>query len=167
VGREEDFELVRRLCSGDAQTVESAFDVLYDKYKGRVFNTAVRILGDRAAAADVTQETFLSVLRKARKFNFRSAFSSWLYRVAVNLCIDARRKRNRRRPLSLSEPEVSAWLERDELDRPVTPGPEQAARSSELRRRVAAAVSRSLSSGTWRGWATKKSRRPWRCRSVP
>jgi RNA polymerase sigma-70 factor (ECF subfamily) len=132
LAREEDFELVRDLCARSSDLVERAFETLYERYKDRVYGTACRILNDRSLASDVTQETFLLILRKAHKFNFRSAFSSWLYRVAVNLCIDTRRKRSRRRPLSLSEPEVAAWADRTDRRRNPAEGPETAAHREEL-----------------------------------
>ena len=138
--REVDFELVRRLCSRNAALVDPAFDTLYRKYRDRVYSSAYRILRDPALAADVTQETFLTVLRKASKFDFRSAFSSWLYRVAVNLSIDARRKRGRHRPLSLGDPEVSAWAESADRRKEPPPGPLAAAAASELAEIVEKAV---------------------------
>lgn len=140
VTREEDFDLVRRLCAKDPAAVEQAFEIVYERYKDRVYGTACRILNDRTLAADVTQETFLQILRKARKFNFRSAFSSWLYRVAVNLCIDARRKQSRRRPLSLSEPEVAAWADRADRRREPTEAPETAANREELTHAIERAI---------------------------
>ncbi len=138
--REEDFELVRRLCSGKPEHAGPAFDALYAKYRDRVYNIALRVLNDRTLAADITQETFLGILRKARKFRFRSAFSSWLYRVTVNLCIDARRKRERRRPLSLNEPQVAAWVEDAAVRRRSDPGPEEQASRGEFERLLSEAI---------------------------
>lgn len=66
--------------------------VLYDRYKDRVFRTCLRILGDRHAAEDTTQEIFLRVFSKASSFNGRSAFSTWLYRLAVNHSLNALQK---------------------------------------------------------------------------
>ena len=86
--REDDHELVRRLVSTNGGEAESAFTELYEKYKRRVYATACRILHDRNLAADATQAAFLTILRKADRFDFRSAFSSWIYRVTVNQCID-------------------------------------------------------------------------------
>ena len=143
MAREDDFELVRQMCSGDADLANRALSEIYEKYNGRVYNTAYRILGDRDLAADVTQETFIAILRKASKFRFRAAFSSWLYRVAVNLCIDTRRKVNRRRPLSLSEPDVESWVEEEDSPlRPENPGPMEIAGRAELHQEMARAIAR-------------------------
>ncbi len=140
--REPDFALVRQLCSRDRKAVDSAFSQLYDQYETKVFGTALRVLGDRALAADATQLTFLTVLRKARKFNFRCAFSSWLYRVAVNRCIDLKRKRTRHRPLSMTEPEVALLAEGGDSRRAGNLGPDVNAERSELVQVIKEAISR-------------------------
>ena len=93
------------------KTVSAAFDSLFRRHGDRVYNVACRVLGDRNLAADVTQDTFVTVLAKAGRFDFRAAFSTWIYRIAVNRCIDVRRKRGRHRPLSLSDPDVTGWAE--------------------------------------------------------
>ncbi len=140
--REEDFELVRQLGSRIREASDAAFRQLYDKYEQRVFATALRIMGDSSLAADATQLAFITVLRKARKFKFKSAFSSWLYRVAVNRCIDLKRKHARSRSLSMTEPEVAMLADGGDCRRPENPGPEEHARHGELVREVSKAISR-------------------------
>jgi RNA polymerase sigma-70 factor (ECF subfamily) len=141
VQREEDYPLVRQLCAPNRESREAAFEALYRKHRDRVFNTAFRVMGDRGLAADITQETFLTILRKARKFDFRSAFTSWIYRVTVNLCIDLRRKLSKRRSVSMSEPDVVTWVEATSGGQSGEPGPEAAARSAELGHLVGKAIS--------------------------
>ena len=63
--------------------------------KTRVFGICLRMLRDRDAALDATQETFVNVFRKADRFRAEAAFSTWLYRVAVNTCYDQIRKTKR------------------------------------------------------------------------
>jgi len=140
--REEDFELVRQLGSRIRETSDAAFRQIYDKYEQRVFATALRIMGDSALAADATQLAFITVLRKAGKFKFQSAFSSWLYRVAVNCCIDLKRKRTRTRSLSMTDPDVAMLADGGDSRRPETPGPEEHARQGELVEEVSKAISR-------------------------
>lgn len=98
---DQDAVLVERYLAGDT----AAFDELMRAHQDRVFGVCLRMLRDRDAALDATQETFITVFRKADRFAGRSAFSTWLYRVAVNTCYDATRraKRNRAEPL----PEIS------------------------------------------------------------
>jgi len=94
-----DATLIAAVAAGDAD----AFEELVRKYERRVLSTAYRYLGDRAAAEDVAQEIFLKVWRRARSFKGRSSFSTWLYRIAVNQCLNFREKRRRRRGEPLDE----------------------------------------------------------------
>jgi RNA polymerase sigma-70 factor (ECF subfamily) len=87
----EDARLVSSFLEGDRR----AFDELMRAHEDRVFAVCLRILTDRDAALDAVQETFITVYRKAGQFSGASAFSTWLYRVAVNTCYDHLR-RNRR-----------------------------------------------------------------------
>lgn len=89
---ERDEDLVRRFRAGESE----AFTDLVRRHQQRVFSLCVRVLGDQDAAADVAQETFLTVLRKLDGFRGDAAFTTWLHRVAVNACYDELRKRTRR-----------------------------------------------------------------------
>jgi RNA polymerase sigma-70 factor (ECF subfamily) len=91
---ERDEDLVRRFLDGDPQ----AFAVLVDRHSARVFNVALRVLGDPDDARDATQDAFLTVVRKAKQFRGEAAFSTWLHRITVNACYDILRKR-RRQPM--------------------------------------------------------------------
>lgn len=88
----DDAALIEQYLGGDV----NAFDALMRAHEDRVFSICLRMLRQREAALDATQETFITVFRKADRFAGRSAFSTWLYRVAVNTCYDVAR-RNRRR----------------------------------------------------------------------
>jgi RNA polymerase sigma-70 factor (ECF subfamily) len=73
-----------------------AFRELFETYKDRVFSIAVYSFGgDQAAASDVSQQIFLKLLTSIRQFRGDSAFTTWLYRMVVNVCIDEQRKRGR------------------------------------------------------------------------
>ena len=61
-----------------------AFTIIVKKYKDRVFNTAIRYLGNFAIAEELTQEVFITVFRKIGTFQGKSKFSTWLYRITVN-----------------------------------------------------------------------------------
>ncbi|HET6712207.1 MAG TPA: sigma-70 family RNA polymerase sigma factor [Actinomycetota bacterium] len=91
---ERDEELVRRFRAGETD----AFTDLVRRHEHRVYSLCLRVLGDADAAADVAQDTFLSVLRKLDGFRGDAAFTTWLHRVAVNACYDELR-RKRRRPM--------------------------------------------------------------------
>ena len=120
---DEDLVLVERFLSGDT----GAFDQLYARYYDRVFAMARGVLGDADEAADAVQEVFALLFRNIGRFDRRSRFSTWLFRVAVNRTIQyARRNKRllRNRPLteaagafapeaqSSSEPRVEAAISR-------------------------------------------------------
>jgi RNA polymerase sigma-70 factor (ECF subfamily) len=87
-----DFEFVRRCQTESGAARDDAFRKLFENYQDRVFNLAVRLLGNQADAADVSQEAFITVFRKIHEFRFSSRFYTWLYRVVYNLCMDQRRR---------------------------------------------------------------------------
>ncbi len=82
-----------------------AFRLLFEAYKDRVFSIAVYSFGgDQAAANDVSQQIFLKLMTSITQFRGDSAFTTWLYRLVVNACIDERRKRRRFLPFGESVP---------------------------------------------------------------
>jgi RNA polymerase sigma-70 factor, ECF subfamily len=95
-----DEELLGRHLDGDAD----AFTELVTRHERRVYGICLRVLGNPEDAADATQEAFLAVLRRAGSFQGGAAFSTWLYRVAVNAALDLARRRSRLRTVAL-EPE--------------------------------------------------------------
>lgn len=98
-----DQDLIRDFLAG---TVAS-FDQLVLKYQHPVFNLCNRMLGNTADAADCAQETFIKVYSGLKYFQFKSSFSTWLYRIAVNTCknkLASAEYRRREKTLSLSAP---------------------------------------------------------------
>ena len=95
----DDAALIEQYLTGDVD----AFEALMRAHEDRVFSICLRMLRDREAALDATQETFIAVFRKADRFAGRSAFSTWLYRVAVNTCYDVARRNQRRKVTPLPE----------------------------------------------------------------
>ena len=88
-----DVRLLERCRAGDAW----AFETLFRKYQSYVYNISLGMLCNSEDAADVTQETFLRLHRSLDSFRGDATFSTWLYRVAVNLCITELRRRRRSR----------------------------------------------------------------------
>ena len=76
---------------------EEACQRIFQKHQQKVFNIAYRILGDRAMAEDALQETFLNIFRGLRHFRGDSKISTWVNRIAVNVCLGLIR-RNKRMP---------------------------------------------------------------------
>src|SRR6266496_1070448 len=92
-------ELVARAQAGDGE----AFAALFEQHKKRVYSLCLLMTGDVADAEDLTQDAFIQVFRKLGTFRGDSAFSTWLYRVAVNTVLMSLRKRKPRQ-VSLDEP---------------------------------------------------------------
>jgi RNA polymerase sigma-70 factor (ECF subfamily) len=80
--------LCERVAGGD----EAAFDLLVERYQQRAFRLAWSILRHTEDARDVSQEAFIRLWEAAGTFRGRSRFSTWFYRLLVNLCLDHRRK---------------------------------------------------------------------------
>jgi RNA polymerase sigma-70 factor (ECF subfamily) len=92
-----DDQLVSAFLSGE----QAAFTELMERHENRIYALAWRLMGNRQDALDATQEVFLQLLRKLDRYDSRSAFSTWLYRVATNVCYDLLRRRRRQPGVSL------------------------------------------------------------------
>ncbi len=85
----EDYELIRRCGEGDT----SAFRQLVYKHKDVSLSLVLSIIKDKVIAEDVLQEVFIKVYHKLHTFKFKSAFSTWLYRIVVNTSYNELKKR--------------------------------------------------------------------------
>ena len=113
-----DERLVQRFQEGNA----GAFEELVARHSTRVYNLCLRILGDPEEAADASQDTFLSALRKLHTFRGDAAFTTWLHRVTVNACYDSLRRKRRRPMLRVVTDEG------DDRPEPTLPSPDHADR---------------------------------------
>lgn len=87
-----DLVLAERIRAGDG----SAFEELYQRHSGRLFNLAYRMAGARGDAEDLLQDIFLLAYRKIASFRGESSLGTWLYRLAMNHCLDVLRSRQAR-----------------------------------------------------------------------
>ena len=90
--RQDELALVERCRQGDL----GAFEEVYRAHSGRLYSVAFRMVGNAADAEDLLQEIFLAAHRKLESFRGESALGTWLYRLAVNLCLDYLRSRTGR-----------------------------------------------------------------------
>lgn len=94
----EEKKWLKKAAAGDP----NAFEQLVVKYQTQVYNLCLRVTGNSEDAADMTQETFLKAWRNLESFHGESAFSTWLYRLASNTCLDHLRSVKRRPVLPLT-----------------------------------------------------------------
>lgn len=90
-----DFELIKRYLAGE----EACFEELVKKYWKEASEIAYHHLGNFEEAKDISQMAFIRVFRSLKNFRFESSFSTWLYRIVVNLCINHQQRSKKTVPL--------------------------------------------------------------------
>lgn len=91
-------KIIEKVLGGDA----NAFEELVLKYEKTVYNLALRMVGDRDDAFDMTQEAFIKAYGSLSSFRGDSKFSVWIYRIATNVCLDFLRSKSRKQQVSLT-----------------------------------------------------------------
>src|SRR5947208_1522576 len=118
--------LVRRARRGDT----AAFEELVRLHQDQIYRLALRMVG-RDAAEDAAQQALIKAWQGLDRFDERAAFGTWLYRIAVNVCLDELRRSARFRPLPLEAVEWTLATD-DEVDERVAEGEEQEERRAAL-----------------------------------
>jgi RNA polymerase sigma-70 factor (ECF subfamily) len=127
-----DRALVRAAQKGD----QGAFRALVERYQRRVVQLALGMTKDPDEAMDIAQETFVRVHRYLPSFKGDSSFFTWTYRIAMNLCLDAQRRRGRTERVDLEqgdEAEIEAAMDAPSA---ALAGPQRQALNRELRERM-------------------------------
>lgn len=93
----------------------SSFERLVEKYKERVINIIYQFIGDRSEAEDLAIEVFLRVYQAAKNYKAKAKFTTWLYKITTNLCIDQVRRQRRLKTISLSQPILTKQEKQEEL----------------------------------------------------
>lgn len=96
---DEDLDLVERFQRGDV----TAFELLVNKYQSKIYDIAYHHTRNAEDAYDLSQEVFERVFKSLGRFKKKSSFYTWLYRIAVNACIDYGRKRSRLQAIPIEE----------------------------------------------------------------
>jgi len=89
--------LIKKSQSGDIES----FELLISSYDKRAYNTAYRVMGNEEDAKDMAQEAMIRVFRALKDFKGQSAFSTWLYRIVINVCLDELRRRKNEKYVSM------------------------------------------------------------------
>ncbi len=127
--------LIRRAQSGD----EGAFEQLLLAHQKSVYNLCLRMAGNPDDALDLSQEAFIRAWRALGQYQFDAAFSTWLFRLTSNVCIDFLRRQKRQQHMSLTVTDDDEPGEEFTVPDPA-PGPEEQAVHNERRQAVARAM---------------------------
>jgi RNA polymerase sigma-70 factor (ECF subfamily) len=129
---DEDLDLVQKFQSGDT----SAFEPLVRKYQDKIYDIAYYHTHNAEDAYDLSQEVFEKAFKSLMRFRRKSSFYTWLYRIAVNACIDYGRKRSRLQTVPIEE-----WTSSHEsLITGVGYSPADDIELAELRQQIARAI---------------------------
>jgi RNA polymerase sigma-70 factor (ECF subfamily) len=132
-----DEALMQRFQDGD----RDAFEVLYQRYKAPIFTFLVRQYTSKDNANEITQETFIRVIRSAASFRHGSKFATWIFTISRNLAIDFLRKAKHRSHASLDQPIGDNGPTLGERLPGNSPNPDKASAQSTLRDDIAQALS--------------------------
>jgi len=128
--------LISKSKAGDI----AAFEELIEAYQKKIFNFAYRMIGNYDDAADLAQEALIRIFKSIGGFKEQSSFSTWIYRITTNVCLDEIRKRKNKKEYSLDE---EVQVDDGQLKRQVMsedPGPDDIVEREELRSIVINAI---------------------------
>jgi RNA polymerase sigma-70 factor (ECF subfamily) len=128
----DDRKLVRAAQKGDGQ----AFRELVTKYQRRVYQLALGMMKDPDDAMDISQETFVRVHRYLPSFKGDSSFFTWTYRIAMNLCLDAQRRKGRAERIDAEEGDEAEIEAAMDPPSAALAGPQRAALNAELKEKL-------------------------------
>ncbi len=133
-----DIELIHQVKQGN----ENAFEQLVYKYDRTVLSIALKYTGNTDDAKDLYQEVFIRAYRGINNFQFRSEFSTWLYRIAVNVCLSYKSRSKENLKVSIKEEDDDTDFTKDASEQLIYEGssPEEEAEENELAEIVNAAL---------------------------
>ena len=127
-------EILERIRAGDIEAVQ----VLFEEHRTRIYRVCLLYTDSQDDAKDVLQETFLRAYKSVRRFRGDSSFTTWLTRIAINLCLNLRRDRRNTEAMEVERLDtVLLHLPHADLG-----NPEESLRTRELRERIMSLVAR-------------------------
>lgn len=125
----DDNTLIDRFLEGDT----TAFNILVEKYKRKIYLVAYRLLGNHEDASDITQDVIIKMYKELKNFRRESSIYTWIYRIVTNLSLNELKKRKIRKYFDFEE--VEEWLFKDDKQ-----SPELSYRENELSKKVQEAI---------------------------
>ena len=135
-GAGDDRTLVKAAQAGDAK----AFRALVERYQRRVVQLALAMTKDADEAMDIAQETFVRVHRYLPSFKGDSSFFTWTYRIAMNLCLDAQRRKGRLERVDVEQGDEAVIEAAMDPPSAALAGPQRQVLNAELRDRIEEAL---------------------------
>jgi RNA polymerase sigma factor (sigma-70 family) len=131
VTRETEMQIIKRVLDGHIDE----FEALVHENQKKIYNLALKMVGNREDAWDISQETFIKAFKALKSFRGDSSFGVWIYRLATNLCIDFLRKEKKRKTFPLAY--INDEKEEKELEIPdVSMEPEALCEQAELKQAI-------------------------------
>jgi len=119
-----------------------AFEILLSRHRRPVYNFILRFIGDKETAEDLLQEAFMRVIKGAEAYKRQAKFTTWLYTIARNLCVDQTRRRKHRKHASLDAPMDASEESGTLLD--VLPGNEMASDRKSVNKQLHETMQRAI-----------------------
>ncbi|HEY6970547.1 MAG TPA: sigma-70 family RNA polymerase sigma factor [Candidatus Angelobacter sp.] len=132
-----DAAVVAQVLAGD----KDAYRLLVERHTRSIYGVAYRMTGNEQDAEEILQETFLRAYKSLRSFELRSSFSTWLYRIAVNRCLDFLKAKKMTDAYQISEEPGGEENEREIQVAASNPGPDRLLLSAEARQKIGQAIS--------------------------
>ena len=129
-------ELMARVAEGD----DIAFQTLVNRHQTSILNIIYRVIGDRSKSEDLAQETFLQVWRAAKSYRHKSKFTTWLYRICVNLCLNEIKSVRRKKWLQFFQNTLGSRPPENETQLDDSPNPEDILLARERNQQVTSAL---------------------------
>jgi len=129
-------DLMARVAKGD----DDAFEILVNRHQSFVLNLTYRFIGNKTQAKDLAQEVFIRVWQAAKTYEPRAKFTTWIYRIATNLCVNELKSTRRRRWLPFHRYEESNGKAVEDTYTDGSPSPEDLLLAREQNRRITDAL---------------------------
>jgi RNA polymerase sigma-70 factor (ECF subfamily) len=129
-------ELMARIAKGD----DDAFEILVNRHQSSVSNLIYHFIGDKTQAKDLAQEVFLKVWQAAKTYKPKAKFTTWLYRIGANLCLNELKSARRKKWFSFNRPDEDSEHTFEETLADSAPSAEDLLVSKERSRQISDAL---------------------------